>query len=90
MERMQFWMTDKYGKKVAYYVVATYHHDKTNKDFIIYTDHTTSKEGGLNLYYSLYMKKDNYIKLLSFENDYDRKVAKVFADSIISSIKEAV
>ena len=90
MKRIQFSLTDKTGKKITCDVVATYHHKKTNKDFIIYTDHTTSDDGGLKLYYSLYITKNNYIKLLAFENDYDRKIAKVFADSIISSIKEAV
>ena len=40
MRSMQFAVEDKNGRKIICEVIATYHDDETNKDYIVYTDKT--------------------------------------------------
>lgn len=44
MESMQFEITNSKGKKIVCEVIATYHDNYSNKDFIVYTDNTFNKD----------------------------------------------
>ena len=62
------------GIKVIYDVIATYHDDITNKDYVIYTDKKTDKSNNLNLFYSVYTYDNDTIKLLETNDLEDKKI----------------
>lgn len=83
---MQFEIIDKKGKKIICEVIATYHDDDTNKDFIVYTDKTLDENKKLKVYYSLYKKIDNSIKLIDITSNDDKKIGLQLVKEIIDSI----
>lgn len=83
---MQFEIIDKKGNKIICEVIATYHDDDTNKDFIVYTDKTLDENKKLKVYYSLYKKIDNSIKLIDITSNDDKKIGLQLVKEIIDSI----
>ena len=67
-------ITYENGVEIIYDVIATYHDDLTDKDFIIYTDKKIDEQNNLNLFYSLYKNDNNSIKLLETTNLEDKKI----------------
>lgn len=90
MERLVINSIDEYGNEVLFEVIATYHDDKLNKDFIIYTDKTYDEKGKLNVYYSLYEKCDNNIKLINTENSEERKIGLMLIKEIMKNMISAM
>ncbi len=88
MERMQFTKTNLDGKKVVCEVIATYHHDENNKDYIVYTDNTFDENKKLKIYYSLYEQKDESIKLIETETPEDKKIGLELIKTLIEEIKK--
>lgn len=86
MKSMQFEIIDKKGNKIICEVIATYHDDDTNKDFIVYTDKTLDENKKLKVYYSLYKKIDNSIKLIDITSNDDKKIGLQLVKEIIDSI----
>jgi uncharacterized protein YrzB (UPF0473 family) len=86
MKSMQFKITDNNGKKIICDVIATYHDDETNKDYIIYTDRTYDKNNKLNVYYSLYKKNKDDIELINITDSRDKKVALELIKELINDI----
>ena len=74
MKSMKFEITNNNGKKIICEVIATYHDDETNKDFIVYTDGSYNVNNKLNLFYSLYKEKDNAIELIDIISIEDKKI----------------
>lgn len=62
------------NKETIYEVIATYHDENTNKNYVIYTDKSVDKERKLNIFYSLYELKDNEIILIETNDLEDQKV----------------
>ena len=87
MKSMQFAIKDKSGRKIICEVIATYHDDETNKDYIVYTDKTLDENKKLKLYYSLYKQIDNNIKLIDVKDPEDKKVGLQLIKEIIEDIK---
>ncbi len=87
MNSMQFEVTKNDGKKVICEVIATYHDDDTNKDFIVYTDKTFDENKKLKIYYSLYEKVHNAIKLIDITDINDKKIGLELIKEIINEIK---
>ncbi len=87
MESMQFEVANKSGNKIICEVIATYHDDNRNKDFIVYTDRTFNKDKKLNIYYSLYEKIENNIKLIDITDIEDKKIGMELIKEIIKDIK---
>ena len=87
MESMQFETTNKEGKKVVCEVIATYHDDNTNKDFIIYTDKSFDDNKRLSLYYSLYEKRNNNIKLIDITNAEDKRIGLEIIKELVNDIR---
>lgn len=67
-------------------VIATYHDEELNKEFILYTDNTYDKDGRLNIVYSLYENVDNNIKLIDIKTNEERKIGLMLVKEIISSL----
>lgn len=88
MRSMQFEIKDKSGRKKICDVIATYYDDKTNKDFIVYTDKTLDKNKKLNLYYSLYKKIGNSIKLIDITDTNDKKIGLELIKELINDINK--
>jgi len=86
MKRVQFETTNKDGKKVLCEVIATYHDDETNKDFIVYTDRTYNEYKKLNIYYSLYREKDTSIELIEIKDLEDKKIGVQIIQEIIKDL----
>lgn len=65
---------EKDGVTTVCNVIATYHDDNTNKDYMVYTDNSFDENNKLNVYYSLYETKDNSIKLINTTDAEDKKI----------------
>ena len=87
MESMQFEITNNNGKKIVCEVIVTYHDDNSNKDFIVYTDKSFDDNKKLNLYYSLYEKQNNSIKLIDIKNAEDKKIGLEIIKELVNDIK---
>lgn len=86
MDSMQFETKDKNGNRIICEVFATYHDDETNKDFIIYTDKTLDENNKLKVYYSLYKRIDNKIKLIDITNIDDKKVGLQLIKELVNDL----
>ena len=75
------------GIETIYEVIATYHDDDSNKDFIVYTDRTLTSDNKLKLYYSLYESANNGIKLISIESLEDKKIGLQLVQEILKDLK---
>lgn len=84
MEDLSF-NINKDGITVVCNVIATYHDDDTNKDYMVYTDNAFDENGKLNVYYSLYEKRDNSIRLISTTDAQDKKIGLELLKSIINN-----
>ncbi len=88
MRSMQFDTKDKNGNKITCEVIATYHDDETNKDYIVYTDKTLDENKKLKIYYSLYKQIDNNIKLIDITDINDKKIGLKLIEELINDIRE--
>ena len=64
-------------------IVATYHDDDTNKDYIIYTDETKDSEDKLNVYYGTYKVNEENKYIVDPISDDEKPII----DQIIEEIK---
>ena len=87
MNEVQFEIIDRTGKKVICDVIATYHDDDTNKDFIVYTDRSLDENHKLKVYYSLYSMIQNKIKLIDITDVEDKKIGLELIKEIINVMK---
>ena len=62
------------GLEIVYDIIATYHDDLTDKNYIVYTDKQTDENNKLNLFYSLYKTEGNRVKLLETNAFEDKKI----------------
>ena len=74
-------------KETTYEVIATYHDDDTNKDYIVYTDRTLTSDNNLKLYYSLYATVANGIKLIKVESPDDKRIGLQLIQEILKDLK---
>lgn len=88
MNELKFETQDKNGNRVICDVIATYHDDNTNKDFIVYTDKTLDENNKLKLYYSLYKKEGNNIKLIDITDINDKKIGLELIKQLINDIRQ--
>lgn len=67
---MKFEITDG-DNVVVCNLISTFKDEKTQIDYIIYTDNTTDENGLKNIYGSRYRTDGSSIELLDVENDYE-------------------
>lgn len=87
MERITFMKTNEEGQKIKCEVIATYHDDERNKDFLVYTDNTFDEDNRLKVYYSLYEKVSKGIKLKNIESIEDEKTGLEIVKEIIKELQ---
>ena len=69
-------------------VLATYHDDNTNKDYVIYTNNKLDENKNITLDYSLYENiDDKSIKLIPIINNEDKQIALNIIKSLIEDMK---
>ena len=66
---MNFKILDQNGTEVVCDIVAIFQDEKTNIDYIIYTDGTKGASGKLEVYASRYKKENKTMILEDIEND---------------------
>lgn len=88
MERMEFTTKDKFGNEIVCEVIATYHDDDTNKDYIVYTDKTLDENKKLKVYYGLYEKIDNGIKLKEAKTPEEKSIGLQIIKEILNDINK--
>ena len=84
MERLQFEKIEN-NKKILCEVIATYHEDSNNKDYIVYTDKKFTNNK-LNIYYSLYKIVNNKIILIDIKDNEDKKIGLELIKELIKEI----
>ena len=72
---------------INYEVIATYHDDQENKNYILYTDKLLDKNNKLNIYSALYYEQDNNIKLIEITTNKDKKITYELISQIIIESK---
>ena len=88
MERMEFTTKDKFGNEIVCEVIATYHDDDTNKDYIVYTDKTLDENKKLKVYYGLYEEVDNGIKLKEAKTPEEKSIGLQIIKEILNDINK--
>lgn len=88
MSGMQFEVIDKNYNKIICDVIATYHDDSINKDFIVYTDNTYDKNNQLMIYYSLYKCIKNSISLIEITDFEDKKIGLQLVQELLKDINK--
>ena len=86
MKDLQFTAIDSLGQKKVYDVIATYHHEENNKDYIVYTDRTFDEFKKLKIYYSLYKKEKGAIKLINITSNEDKKIGLELIKELLADI----
>ncbi len=87
MPKMEFEITKIDGSKVLCEVIATYHDETLNKDFIVYTDRTFNEEGKLRIYYSLFEMNNNQIKLIDPETTKEKQIGLELIKALLEELK---
>ena len=73
-------------KEIICEIIATYHDDATDKDFMVYTDSRIT-DNKIKLYYSLYKTVDNGIKLIDPISCEDRQIGLGLIQEIVKDLK---
>ena len=87
MKQTSFRIIDNTGRETVCDIIATYHHDTSNKDFMVYTDKTLTNDNNLRLYYSLYENLPNGIRLINVNLPEDNKIGLQLVQEIIKELK---
>ena len=88
MERMEFTTKDKLGNEIVCEVIATYHDDDTNKDYIVYTDKTLDENKKLKVYYGLYEKVGKGIKLKEAKTPEEKSIGLQIIKEILNDLNK--
>lgn len=74
-------MNDK-GEEVTCEVLFTFESEETKKNYIVYTDNTTDKDGNVKVYASVFDPKNENTELMPIETDREWKIIETILDSI--------
>ncbi len=83
MDKRDFVVINDDGSIINCDALATYHHDENNKDYVVYTDWSTTDEDNLRLYYSLYEEVNGNIKLIDITDIEDQEIGMQLVQAII-------
>lgn len=83
MDKRDFVVINDDGSIINCDALATYHHDENNKDYVVYTDWSTTDEDNLRLYYSLYKEVNGNIKLIDITDLEDQEIGMQLVQAII-------
>ena len=70
------------GKEIECEVLFTFESDETKKNYIVYTDNTTDKDGNVKVYASIYDPNNDKPDLQPIETDREWKIIETILESI--------
>ena len=88
MEKLEFLVTDSLGKKTKCEIIATYHDNETNKDYMVYTDKTLTEDNKLKIYHTVYEQVGNSIKLIDSDDPKDKKIGLELINEVLKNIRK--
>lgn len=88
MEKLEFTTKDKFGNEIVCEVIATYHDDNTNKDYIVYTDKKLDENQKLKVYYGLYEKVGKGIKLKEAKTPEEKSIGLQIIREILNDLNK--
>ncbi len=76
------------GKEVECEVLFTFESEETKKNYIVYTDNTTDKDGNVKVYASVYDPNGEKTELLPIETDREWKIIETILESVQEESKK--
>ena len=88
MKKNTFSMIDENGVEVIYDVLFTFESEKTNKNYIVYTDNTRDETGNIEVYASIYDPEDPHSKLEAIKTEKEWKVIETILDTLQEEVRK--
>jgi len=76
------------GKEIECEVLFTFESDETKKNYIVYTDNTTDKDGNVKVYASIYDPNNDKPDLQPIETEREWKIIETILESIQEESKK--
>lgn len=83
-----FTVVNDEGKEVECEILFTFESEETKKNYIVYTDNTTDKDGNVKVYASVYEPNGDKTELLPIETDREWKIIETILESIQEESKK--
>ena len=81
-EKQKFVVVDDKGKEVECEPLFTFESEETKKQYVVYTDNTTDKQGNTKVYASIYNVTDKGVELLPIKTEREWRVVETILDTI--------
>ena len=88
MKKLEFEIINSLGNKIKCEVIATYHDNETNKDYMVYTDKTLTEDNKLKIYHTVYEQAGNSIKLIDSNDPKDKKIGLELINEVLKNIRK--
>lgn len=88
-EKQRFIIKNNKGEQIECEPLFTFESDETKKNYIVYTDNTTDKDGNVKIYASIYNITDKGRELLPIKSEKEWKVIETILESIQEESKKA-
>ena len=88
-EKQKFVVLDEKGKKVECEPLFTFESEETKKQYVVYTDNSTDKNGNVRVFASIYNVTDKGGELLPIKSDKEWKVIETILESIQEESKKS-
>ena len=88
-EEMTFKMVDENGKEKECEVLFTFESEETNKNYMVYTDHTQDEAGNTRVFASIFDPNDPNSKLLPIETEKEWNIIKTILAEIQNEVRES-
>lgn len=88
-EKQRFIIKNNKGEQIECEPLFTFESEETKKNYIVYTDNTTDKDGNVKIYASIYNITDKGRELLPIKSEKEWKVIETILESIQEESKKA-
>ena len=88
-EEMTFKMVDENGIEKECEVLFTFESEETNKNYMVYTDHTQDEAGNTRVFASSFEPNDPNSKLLPIETEKEWNIIKTILAEIQNEVRES-
>ena len=88
-EKQKFIVKNNKGEEIECEPLFTFESEETKKNYIVYTDNTTDKDGNTKVYASIYNITENGRELLPIKSEKEWKVIETILESIQEESKKA-
>ena len=81
-EKQKFVVKNDKGKEIECEPLFTFESEETKKQYVVYTDNTTDKNGNTKVYASIYNPDQDETKLLPIETEKEWKIIETILDEL--------